>query len=117
MIKAEVARNTAGQVVAFSVKNHGASHVCAAVSLLVINTVNSIEALTQAVFSCDHNPAGGFIAFALQTPREALQGRTAGLLLDAMHLGLVSVQEQYPKQLVVCEVATVPVASNGPYKQ
>ena len=97
MIKLEITRDAQGGLTAFTVRNHGASHVCAAVSLLVLNTVNAVEALTNAKFSCDHAPEGGFIAFALQSARDTAPGREAGLLLDAMLLGLTSVKEQYPQ--------------------
>ena len=97
MIKLEATCDAQGGLVAFTVRNHGSSHVCAAVSLLVLNTVNAVEALTDAQFTCDHDPKGGYINFALQSARDTTIGREAGLLLDAMMLGLTSVKEQYPQ--------------------
>jgi hypothetical protein len=102
VISAQVTRNAAGQVIAFEVRNHGESHVCAAVSMLVINTVNGVEALTEAEFTCDCDEKnGGFIAFALVSPRDGQPGREAGLLLDAMALGLESAAAQHPNELTV----------------
>jgi len=102
MIDIKITKNNAGQTVGFVVKNHGDSHVCAAVSMLVINTVNSIESLTQkgtSGFKCDYNENGGFIAFSLtdQLNRDA----EAGLLLDALVLGLCSVRDQHPDEISI----------------
>ncbi|MCL2498913.1 MAG: ribosomal-processing cysteine protease Prp [Defluviitaleaceae bacterium] len=102
MIEAAIGRNPIGQVVSFEVSNHGESHVCAAVSMLVINTVNGIEALTQAEFSCDCNEEdGGYLSFTLNTPREEPRGQMAGLLLDVMVLGLESAATQHPDELIM----------------
>jgi len=102
MIDVEINHNEAGQTIGFIVKNHGKTHVCAAVSMLVINTVNSIEALTDLGmlgFKCNHEESGGFIEFSLnnQTSRDI----GAGLLLDAMVLGLQSVAEQHPNEISI----------------
>lgn len=97
MIFVELVRGTQGQWEAFTAKNHGSSEACAAVSLMVLNTVNSIEALTEQAFTCDYNEEGGFIRFALKEPCEP----EAALLLDAMLLGLKSVKQQYPKELTL----------------
>ncbi|MCL2204514.1 MAG: ribosomal-processing cysteine protease Prp [Defluviitaleaceae bacterium] len=102
MITARLSRDAAKRVIAFDVHHHGDSYVCAAVSMLVINTVNSIEALTDANFSCNHNEEdGGYISFTMESPRDTLPGREAGLLLDAMELGLESVAEQYPSEFTM----------------
>lgn len=95
MISIAITRGADGDIRAFTARNHGASDVCAAVSLLVINTVNSIEALTDTAFSCDYKDDGGFIRFSLTDA----PAREAGLLLDAMLLGLRSVAEQYADEI------------------
>ena len=100
MINARIYRNKKGAAVGFTVKNHGETHVCAAVSMLVINTVNSIEALTSLTdkdFRCEYEESGGFLTFFLNETSERDYG--AGLLLDAMVLGLESVAEQHPKEV------------------
>jgi len=99
MIKATILHNNEGMAVGFIVKSHGNPIVCSAVSMLVINTVNSIQmltALTEAdyCFKCNDS---GFIAFALR--RSSLRNTGAGLLLDALVLGLDSVNAQYPKDI------------------
>jgi len=107
MINAEIRRNSAGKTVGFAVKNHGKSHVCAAVSMLVINTVNSIEILTRVGADgsvCQHDEADGFITFSLNdhTTRDA----EAGLLLDALVIGLCSVRDEHPNEISVKEVTS-----------
>ena len=105
MIDASIARNGSGQTVGFTVKNHGTSHVCAAVSMLVINTVNSIESLTaqgENGFNCNYAEAGGFITFSLKNKDE--RDAQAGLLLDALVLGLCSVRDEHPEEISVKEV-------------
>jgi len=102
MIDANIIRNNAGQTVGFTVENHGETHVCAAVSMLVINTVNSIEALTKLGkdgFFCDYKEEGGFITFSLKD--QINRNTEAGLLLDALVLGLCSVSEQHPDEVSV----------------
>ena len=89
-----------GKATAFTVTSHGESYVCGAVSMLVLNTVNSIEALTGQDFDCSYDDDGGYIRFALKGPRND----GAGLLLDAMLLGLKSVQEQYPGEINLKEM-------------
>ena len=43
MILAEIFRDESGGITGFTVQNHGESIVCAAVSMLVLNTVNSLD--------------------------------------------------------------------------
>ncbi|MCL1787769.1 MAG: ribosomal-processing cysteine protease Prp [Defluviitaleaceae bacterium] len=100
MIRATILHNRAGEAVGFAVKNHGDPVVCAAVSMLTLNTVNSIEkltALTRQDFNCFWNDDGGFIVFALK--RSSLRSTGAGLLLDALVLGLYDVSTQYPNDI------------------
>ena len=82
---------------AFVIKNHGKSHVCAAVSILVLNTINSIEALTDAKFSYEYKKNGGFVSCTLAEPTH----HDASLLLKAMMLGLNSVREVHPDEILI----------------
>jgi len=97
MIRVEVAHNLEGRLTSFTVTNHGSSFVCGAVSMLVLNTINSIETLTNQAFNCHYNEGGGYIQFSLKGRRTS----KAGVLLDAMLLGLKSTQEQYPREITV----------------
>ena len=104
MIEARLTHDISGRVVAFEVFNHGESHVCAAVSMLVINTINSIEALTDAEYSCKYDKKNtGYITFELESPRSISPGLEAGILLDAMAFGLQCVAEEHPSEFTMKE--------------
>ncbi|MCL1843465.1 MAG: ribosomal-processing cysteine protease Prp [Defluviitaleaceae bacterium] len=102
MIKAEINRDSSGNIKGFTVENHGRDVVCAGVSMLVLNTVNSIEALTEDEYTCDFNDDGGFLSFRLKNPETRTPG--TGILLDAMSLGLSSTKAQYPDEIEIMEV-------------
>ena len=102
MIKATIYHDGEGATVGFKIKNHGEPIVCAAVSMLVINTVNSIEKLTPLTkldFDCQWDNAGGHLQFMLNSP--GLRSSGAGLLLDALVLGLDSIKGQYPTEISI----------------
>lgn len=101
MINVKFFRDSSGKIIGFTVENHGESIVCAAVSMLVLNTVNSIEVLTKDNFACDYNENGGFLTFSLTEP--AARTDAIGVLLDAMFLGLTSTKEQYPDEIEIKE--------------
>ena len=67
----------------------GADIICAAVSVLTTNTVNAIEELTQEEFEGEQRD--GYLELRLKD----IPGDAAELLLQAMVLGLTSVQESY----------------------
>ena len=83
----------------FKIKNHAKSHVCATISMLSINTINSIECLTDDKFICNYNENGGFIDFKLKSKPSI----KADVLLNALKLGLVSAAEEYPKEIKLKE--------------
>lgn len=74
----------------------GEDIVCAAVSMLVINTVNSLEALTSAKMQVHTEEESGTIDLKFQEDLES-GGR---LLMDSLVLGLESVVRQYGRQYV-----------------
>ena len=69
----------------------GTDIVCAAVSVLVINTFNSIETFTDDYLSEDVDEKKARIRFVLKDQL----GDQARLLIDSMLLGLEQIQEQY----------------------
>ncbi len=79
----------------------GSDIVCAAVSALVINCVNSIEALTDAQFSAE-TPGEGEISFRLQDVSSAY----AQLLLQSLALGLEEMEGNYEDFIDV--IVTIP---------
>lgn len=99
MIKITVYQNSSQQITGFVSQDHagygesGTDIVCAAVSVLVINCVNSIETLTDAAFVSDSDESAGMISFRLtEEPTEATQ-----LLLQSMVLGLEGIEENYDR--------------------
>ena len=74
----------------------GEDIVCAAVSALVINTVNSIGQLVGDGFEVEAGQEGGRIDFSLK------EGYSKGslLLLDSLVLGLQGIQKSYGKEYV-----------------
>lgn len=69
----------------------GSDIVCAAVSVLVINTLNAIEAFTEQTFESQTDQETGMIDIRFRQPA----GHDSGLLLDTMVLGLRSIQDKY----------------------
>ncbi|MDE6714377.1 MAG: ribosomal-processing cysteine protease Prp [Lachnospiraceae bacterium] len=70
---------------------HGKDIVCAALSMLVINTVNAIDALTDCRMTVTTDETDGEIEVIF--PDAASE--KAELLLDAMLLGIQGVIEEY----------------------
>lgn len=68
--------------------------VCAAVSVIVINTVNSLDQLVHEQMNVKTNENTGFIDCRFQSQLSD-QGR---LLMDSMVLGLKGIEQQYGKQ-------------------
>ncbi len=69
----------------------GSDIVCAAISILVINTINSIECFGNQKFICTQNEKEGDIYFEL-SEHPTVETK---LLLDSMVLGLKDVEKQY----------------------
>ena len=72
----------------------GSDIVCAAISMLVINTINSLDELTDARMEVESNEDKGLIECRFVEELDA----DAVLLLDSMVLGLKNVVSQYGKQ-------------------
>jgi hypothetical protein len=69
----------------------GKDIVCASISVLTINTVNSIEKFTDDVFDLDTDEKKGYIRFSLKdVPSEKTK-----VLLDSMVLGLNDIASLY----------------------
>ena len=97
MIQAEVVRNKQGTIRGFNISNHGESKACAAVSMLAINTVNSIESFTEDDIMYEYDEeSGGYLKFALTS--ETMSEGTS-VLLKALELGLTHVKELYPEEI------------------
>ena len=97
MIDVSVTKDNEGNIKEFTAKSHSSSDVCAAVSMLAINTVNSIEAFTDDDFDClVDEEAGGYLRFCLKAKAPS---PSAGVLLRALELGLVTTKKRYPNEI------------------
>ncbi len=77
--------------------------VCAAISILVINTINSIEALTDTQPIVETEQKSGYIHCSFE---EDITD-DAALLIDAMLLGLSQIQEQYGTKYIDVKIKEV----------
>ncbi|MCI8327139.1 MAG: ribosomal-processing cysteine protease Prp [Lachnospiraceae bacterium] len=71
--------------------NEGEDVVCAGISTLVINTINSIGCFTEEEFSVDTQEESGEITFRLKS----VSKHDSYLLLQSMILGLQGIMNQY----------------------
>ena len=102
MIEATILRDE-GKIFGFRIRGHaecvtGGEYdlVCCAVSILTENTVNSIETLTTDR-PLREEVQEGFLDFELS--KECTEA--SRLLMDAMLLGLKSIETQYGKHLTI----------------
>ena len=107
-------RRQNGQFTGFSTVGHaefeeyGKDIVCAGVSALVINTINSIESLTgQEIITEEMGPEGiGRIEFLMKAPL----GEDANLLMKSLKMGLDGIADQYntkKKHVISVEIEEV----------
>lgn len=102
MIQVEIIRDASKAYVGFSIKGHagyaehGQDIICAAVSVLAQNTVNSIEQFTDDTFSGEIDEKTGSLTVSF--PHGV--GKDSRLLLNSMVLGLTSIAEEYGKKYI-----------------
>ena len=75
---------------------HGKDIVCAAVSALVLNTINSIEEFTEDKFSCAQEEKSGLVEFIIVSE----VSKESGLIMVAFFLGLTNIQHDYGKRFI-----------------
>ncbi|MBO5259453.1 MAG: ribosomal-processing cysteine protease Prp [Agathobacter sp.] len=75
----------------------GSDIICAGVSTLVINTINSIEILTDSLFSVETEEESGLIDFQFQ----GVVDEGAELLIRSMILGLQGIQQDYGNEYII----------------
>ena len=68
--------------------------VCAAISVLVINTINSLEELAGEDAACSANEETGFIQCIFHDPLS----EKGILLMDSLVLGLSHIEKEYGKK-------------------
>lgn len=97
MIIAKVLKKQDGSYHSFSCTGHagfanaGKDIVCAAVSMLIINTANAIEQFTDTEFECSTEEQ-------ITWKFKSLPDEKAVLLMDTMLLGLTEIQNEYGKK-------------------
>ena len=99
MIEIRIER-TQNKISSVSVENHGDPIVCSAVSVLLLNTCNSIESFTDALFSFDGAEEGGDSIITII--RYDDEGK-AELLMNSLVLGYKSIEESYKDEIVVID--------------
>ena len=74
--------------------NSGSDIVCAAISVLVINTINSLDQLTKASIDVETEETDGYISCQFKEPLNEAQK----LLMDSFVLGIEHVVDGYGSQ-------------------
>lgn len=102
MIHVTIYENQKNEYTAFNCIGHaeygepGEDIVCAAVSVLVINTINSIEQLVQDAFDVVTKQESGLIDFSL---KEGYSEQSL-LLIQSLVLGLQGIQNNYGNEYI-----------------
>ena len=100
MITIEIRKSEQGYV-GFSSKGHagyaeaGYDIICSAVSVLTVNTINSIEKFTEDAFKAEAKD--GMVRWKFT---ELPISKEAELLMDSLVLGLEDIQENYGKKYI-----------------
>ncbi|MCM1245832.1 MAG: ribosomal-processing cysteine protease Prp [Roseburia sp.] len=102
MIRVRVKKSDSGKVTGFNVSGHagfakaGTDVVCAGVSALVINCINSIEQFSDTRFDLVQNEQDGVIDFSCKEPLDD----KAVLLMKSLFLGVQEIQDTYGNEYV-----------------
>lgn len=106
MINIVLYHNSEKQLCGYCISGHagfaqkGEDIVCAAVSVLSINTINAIEQLTDTDFLCDADEQkGGYLKVMLSDMKKRMDCHDAEILLKAMAIGLEDLSKQYKKYI------------------
>ena len=101
MVQITILKNKQGGYTGFTFKGHagyaeyGSDIVCSAVSMLTINTLNSISEFTSDAFTYQEDEQSGAMEFHMVS-----SGQQSQLLLKALLLGLDTVREEYGKKYI-----------------
>ncbi len=104
MIRVTIIKNKDGVVCGATVVGHDKSVVCAAVSMLVLNTVNSLTEFTNTRVVCEYKKKGGYISFCLPRLLAGESVPDAEILLKAMNLGIKGARDEHPNGITVTEI-------------
>ncbi len=104
MIQVKLFKNSNSDIYAFEVLNHADTFVCASVSMLILNTINALDAFTDAVFDVElDQEEGGFVKVDLPEIQGGKHFDDVALLLNTLELGLVSTLQEYPEEITITE--------------
>jgi len=102
MINVSIYKNAENLITGFTLSGHadyseyGSDIVCSAVSVLVINTINSIENFTSDKFRLEQDEKKGFIEFYVVS---SISNNT-NLLLSSLALGLDGIENEYTNKYI-----------------
>jgi len=102
MTKITIYQDKNDKITGFKIKGHagyaesGSDVVCAAISVLVINAMNSIETFTNARFLYDENEKKGYMKYIVQNS----EADGCQLLLNSLVLGLSELEKECDKKYV-----------------
>lgn len=105
MIKATIYRKD-GKICGFEITGHagfgkkGEDIVCAAVSVLTLNTINAVEAFTEIPYRYEaEEEKGGYLKVVF--PIEGMADHDTQLLLKALEMGLSAMEKEYNRYLTL----------------
>ncbi|HIY56799.1 MAG TPA: ribosomal-processing cysteine protease Prp [Candidatus Tetragenococcus pullicola] len=109
MIKGTFKRNEAGRIISCEVSGHaglgneGEDIVCAAISALTFNSVNSIDSLAgvQPLIDKNDDVKGGYLYVEVPTSLTQEQTNIIQILLESLLLGFQAVQEEYSEYIQI----------------
>lgn len=108
MIKGTFFRTESGTIHQFCITGHagagkyGEDIVCAAVSALTLNTINSVSSLADIEMKVEMDQEnGGFLEATISEGLTQEQKNVTQILLESLLLGLESVQEQYQQYIQI----------------
>ena len=80
---------------------HGEDIVCSAISMIVINTINSIDQFTKEPLLLDQDETQGYIKCSFDKIKSNKGSKEAILLLKSMVLGLNSIKREYGQHIQI----------------
>ena len=102
MTKIQIYKDSTGNYLGFQCRDHagydeyGFDIVCAAISVLTINTINSLEQLTKDTFKVNQDEELGLIELKF----DHKISDASRLLMDSYVMGIESVQESYGSKYI-----------------
>lgn len=87
---------------------YGTDIVAAAASVLIINTVNSINEFTDAIAQLVDDPEAPYVKYVVPSLRSRCADEKVGVLLKSLYFGLWSIEQEYGEQYVKVRIVTAP---------